>query len=312
MADTYMDRRSCSWSRTRSSYCNLRSNFALRLVCHQTSGLVLSDINRRSLFYAAAVVTAVAAFLCLGMQESRPSKLMRDEVRTVARKTSFDRLSVNEDDGTPDANTFVRTTLVMPIKLFLTEPIVFFTSMMAATVYGVTYLFVSSIILTAWNSNLTSNPDRSLHSDLHRPFRPFTTRNVSRIPRHRSRRSLHPPSENLRHQTSQKASSTKCYPRTRRQAFRILRRSSSPGDRTLVVRTHSSAISKRNISLAVHRLITSIWFLGCGIRQRTVRLPVRYICRLFCLSECSGCISASYIIRHVSSFRTADVQWAWA
>jgi MFS family permease len=103
----------------------------------------------RSLFYASAIVTGILALLCLGMQESRPSKVLRNETKTVARKTSFDRLSVDVDDGRPDAKTFVKTTLVLPIRLFFTEPIVFFTSMMAATVYGVTYLFVRTAYFQA-------------------------------------------------------------------------------------------------------------------------------------------------------------------
>lgn len=101
-----------------------------------------ANINRRSLFYAAAIITAVLAVLFSGVQESRPSKVLRNGMSIVARKTSFDQLSTNEDDGAPDANTFVRTTLIMPVKFFLTEPIVFFTSSLAAIVYGVLYLFV--------------------------------------------------------------------------------------------------------------------------------------------------------------------------
>ncbi|CZT17159.1 related to multidrug resistant protein [Ramularia collo-cygni] len=110
----------------------------------------LSPYGWRSLFYAAAAVLAVVALLCLGMQESRPSKVLRNQVKTVARKTNFDRLSVTELDSSPDVNTFIKTTLALPIRLFFTEPIVFFTSTMAAMVYGLTYLFTEafSIIYT--------------------------------------------------------------------------------------------------------------------------------------------------------------------
>ena len=46
---------------------------------------------------------------------------------------------------TPNFSTFVKTSLILPLRLFFTEPIVFATSLMAATVYGIVYLFAESL-----------------------------------------------------------------------------------------------------------------------------------------------------------------------
>ena len=96
---------------------------------------------RPFVFTLAAGVTGVVASLCFGMQESRPSQVLRQQVEVVAKQTSFDGLSLDEDAALPGISTFVKTSLVLPMRLFFTEPIVFSTSLMAATVYGVIYLF---------------------------------------------------------------------------------------------------------------------------------------------------------------------------
>ncbi|KAF2160466.1 hypothetical protein M409DRAFT_70432 [Zasmidium cellare ATCC 36951] len=93
------------------------------------------------IFYVAACVAAVSAILCFGMRESRPSRLLRQQVRLIAKKTSFDGLSVEDDETMPNIKTFIRTSLTLPVRLFIREPIILLTSIMAGTVYGVTYLF---------------------------------------------------------------------------------------------------------------------------------------------------------------------------
>lgn len=96
-------------------------------------------------FYIAAAVTAGIAVLCLGIEESRPSQLLRQQVKDIKHKTSFQRLSLDDSDTPPDFRTFVRTSLTLPIRLFFTEPIVFLTAIMGATVYGVIYLFSAAL-----------------------------------------------------------------------------------------------------------------------------------------------------------------------
>jgi hypothetical protein len=98
------------------------------------------------------------------MQESRPSHVLRQQVKTIARQTSFDGLSLESEDTLPFLSKFMRTQLSLPIRLFFTEPIVFLTSVMAATVVAVIYLFsealgtiyVTGFGFTARHASLTS------------------------------------------------------------------------------------------------------------------------------------------------------------
>lgn len=203
--------------------------------------------------------------MCFGMQESRPSKVLRNELGIVASETSFDQLSTNEDDGAPSANTFTRSTLVMPIKFFFTEPIVFFTSLLAAIVYGVVYLFVSDTIPCMFSRHpiLTHYTDGSLSSHLHRPLWTLSARFLTGIFRDWSRRLLHIPTKNLRYQALQQESSTKRCSRARRQAFWILRRSSSPRCRAMVVCADRPSVGGRHLSVAFNRLATLVRICSC-------------------------------------------------
>ena len=97
------------------------------------------------MFIISAAVTGSVAILCLGMQESRPSQVLRQQVKAVAKQANFDGLLFDGEDSLPSISTFVRTSLLLPGRLFFTEPIVLLTSIMAATVYGIIYLFSESL-----------------------------------------------------------------------------------------------------------------------------------------------------------------------
>lgn len=103
--------------------------------------IATSSLQWPFVFIVATAVTGVVALLCFAMQESRPSQVLRQQVKLISKQTSFDGLSLQEDDTLPTISTFIRTSLLLPLKLFFTEPIVFATSIMAATVYGIIYLF---------------------------------------------------------------------------------------------------------------------------------------------------------------------------
>lgn len=96
-------------------------------------------------FYMSAAVTGAAALLCFPMQESRPCQVLRQQVKAVSRETSFTGLSFDGENCLPSAKTFIQTSLWLPIRLFLSEPIILLTSVMAATVYGIVYLFSESL-----------------------------------------------------------------------------------------------------------------------------------------------------------------------
>ncbi|OTA36174.1 hypothetical protein BTJ68_03367 [Hortaea werneckii EXF-2000] len=80
------------------------------------------------IFYLAAGVTGICSILCLGMQESGHPKY-------------FERT----DHHLPTAKEFVQITMTQPIRLFFTEPVVFWVSIMGATVYAVLYLFSEAL-----------------------------------------------------------------------------------------------------------------------------------------------------------------------
>ncbi|KAF2773928.1 MFS multidrug transporter [Teratosphaeria nubilosa] len=95
----------------------------------------------------ASIITAIASLLCFGMHESRPSLVLQQSVRTISEKTSFDSLSTASEESVPTLAVFARTSLWQPLKLFLTEPIVFVVSIMGATVYAVIYMFSEALSL---------------------------------------------------------------------------------------------------------------------------------------------------------------------
>lgn len=97
------------------------------------------------MFIISAIVTGVAAMFCFGMQESLPSQVIRQQVKAIERATSFDGLSLEGENCLPTVSKFMRTSLWLPLRLFFTEPIVFLTSVMAATVVAVIYLFSEAV-----------------------------------------------------------------------------------------------------------------------------------------------------------------------
>lgn len=75
------------------------------------------------------------------MKESRPSSILRREIRAIVRASGFDGLYFESTDNVPSFGAFCETSLVLPVRLFCTEPIVFLTSTMAATVCAIIYVF---------------------------------------------------------------------------------------------------------------------------------------------------------------------------
>ena len=75
------------------------------------------------------------------MKESRPSTILRREIRAIALASGFDGLLYESIDNVPSFGASCETSLVLPVRLFCTEPIVFLTSAMAATVCAIIYVF---------------------------------------------------------------------------------------------------------------------------------------------------------------------------
>ncbi|GAB7361854.1 hypothetical protein MBLNU230_g1894t1 [Neophaeotheca triangularis] len=95
-------------------------------------------------FYISAAVTGVLAVLCVFLRESRPSQVLKSNVRAVIKETGYEDLPF-QGETPPDLKTFVHTTLLLPLRLFFTEPLVFLSAIMAASVYAIIYLFTEAL-----------------------------------------------------------------------------------------------------------------------------------------------------------------------
>ncbi|KAL4935105.1 hypothetical protein BDV06DRAFT_137543 [Aspergillus oleicola] len=106
------------------------------------SAYIIASLSWQWLFYIAAIVTAIASLLCFGIRESRPSRLLAYEVAKFQRVAppSIPPLQAQNPDHTPNLCTFMQMTLFRPIRLFLTEPIVFMVSSMSAIAFALIYL----------------------------------------------------------------------------------------------------------------------------------------------------------------------------
>lgn len=89
----------------------------------------------------SAGVSGFSTLLCIAMKESRPSAIGRREIKTIARVTGFDGLFYDSIDSVPSFGAFCETSLILPVRLFCTEPIICLTSIMAATVSAIIYMF---------------------------------------------------------------------------------------------------------------------------------------------------------------------------
>jgi hypothetical protein len=92
-------------------------------------------MSRTAIFYGAALASFVFALLSMAMRESRPSQVLHQGIKSISRNTGFKSLSMDAKSHPPTTlKSFVRDSLTVPSRLFFTEPIVFWTSVMAATI----------------------------------------------------------------------------------------------------------------------------------------------------------------------------------
>lgn len=77
------------------------------------------------------------------MRESRPSKILLKEIRKIGGRNSA--LFTEDSAAALSFRTFCHTSLLLPMQLFFTEPIVALTSIMAASVYAIIYIFPEAL-----------------------------------------------------------------------------------------------------------------------------------------------------------------------
>ncbi|OJJ70325.1 hypothetical protein ASPBRDRAFT_197040 [Aspergillus brasiliensis CBS 101740] len=99
----------------------------------------------RWVFYVGAIVSAFLAALLLCIKESRPSLLLMREVQTLRKLTGNDTFKAQNPDYMPDLRTFLQVGLLRPLRLFLTEPIVFIVTMIFGVCVALVYLFTEAL-----------------------------------------------------------------------------------------------------------------------------------------------------------------------
>ncbi|KAE8363726.1 major facilitator superfamily domain-containing protein [Aspergillus caelatus] len=109
---------------------------------------IVSVLDWRWVFYIAAIVTGVLTLILMCIKESRPSLLLKDELRrfeqTILNGKESHLQSWNPDH-VPDLHTLATVTLIRPLRLFVTEPIVFLVSVVSPIPYTLIYLFTEAL-----------------------------------------------------------------------------------------------------------------------------------------------------------------------
>ncbi|EME38053.1 hypothetical protein DOTSEDRAFT_39598 [Dothistroma septosporum NZE10] len=129
-------------------------------------------------FHIAAAVTANIAVMCFGIEESRPSQLLKQQVKDLKHKASLSKLSLNQTDSTPSVKTFVQTSLRLPGVMYLFSvalPGVYgrgygFTTLQSSLVslsigVGVAFSFlprISNLYVACWKSARAVQPEDKL------------------------------------------------------------------------------------------------------------------------------------------------------
>lgn len=72
---------------------------------------------------------------------------LRQLVKQVEEQEQFSGLSLGDEHALPTMNEFIETSFILPGRLFFTEPIVLLTSVMAASVCGLVYLFSEALVM---------------------------------------------------------------------------------------------------------------------------------------------------------------------
>jgi hypothetical protein len=79
-------------------------------------------------FYIAAIVTGIIFLLCLGLKESRPSLLLERQVAAFRKTSPTGSYRTRNPDHIPDLKAFLDVTIIRPLRLLFTEPIIIMVS----------------------------------------------------------------------------------------------------------------------------------------------------------------------------------------
>ena len=80
------------------------------------------------MFYITAIVTGILFLLCLAIKESRPSLLLKRKVKHLRNTSVLDFYETQNPDHIPNLRSFIDVTMIRPIRLVVTEPILIIVS----------------------------------------------------------------------------------------------------------------------------------------------------------------------------------------
>lgn len=81
------------------------------------------------------------------LRESRPSLLLEREVSRLRRSNPNIPFKTLNPDSTPDFRTFIQVTLIRPLRLLFTEPIVMTLAIMGSIACAIFYVSAESLLL---------------------------------------------------------------------------------------------------------------------------------------------------------------------
>lgn len=106
---------------------------------------MLTLLCRQWIFYGASTVTACMALILLSIRESRPSVLLQERLADLDEGKRQEKMVTFSSDTIPGFCTFIKVCILRPLRMFLTEPIVFFVSVISAVARALVYLFTSVV-----------------------------------------------------------------------------------------------------------------------------------------------------------------------
>lgn len=117
-------------------------------------------LTRRWVFLIAAIGLGVVFAFCFLLRETRPSLLLEREIAALRKKLPVGKLRRLIRTRAPDFRTLIVMTLLRPLRLLFTEPIIMAVAFMGSVTCALFYLQAGSIPLVfeayGWSSATAS------------------------------------------------------------------------------------------------------------------------------------------------------------
>ncbi|KAI9043101.1 putative MFS transporter [Aspergillus affinis] len=112
------------------------------------SDYIIAALDWRWIFYVAAITSSALTIALMTIRESRPPLVLEKELQKLPlsiRGKGKEALQSFNPDHVPDLITFATVFLVRPLRLLVTEPIVFLVCILGPIPYAITYLFSQAL-----------------------------------------------------------------------------------------------------------------------------------------------------------------------